>query len=448
METPKLPTQWYKFTHLMGKKYPLNDPFLPEIHDICIMYQRYIADPITEALKDTPVILINGARQTGKSTLCRQLLGEGVFDGQIMTMDDPTTLAAAQVDPLGFLQNLSQHAIIDEVQRAPQLFLSIKKLVDENRKERRLILTGSADVMTLPQVADSLAGRIEIHHLWPLSQAEILGKRSKFLHTLVDGESRFDSQKASWKDIIEAIRTGGYPEVLQRESEGRKAKWFESYISAVLQKDIRELANVEGLTQIPNILQLIGTRVGSTVNLSDIARLSGVKNTTLQRYMALLEHVFLIMKIPAWTPNIEGQFVKSPKIFLNDTGLLSHLRGEGIDSLLENRTTAGAFLENFMVMEIIKQLGWSGLYLKPYHFSIHKGAEVDLILEDRKKQLYGIEIKSTASVSHSDFRGLRRLAEIAGKRFQRGIVLYAGDQVVGGFGENLQAVPIPAVWSE
>ncbi len=412
------------------------------------MYQRYIAKPIAEALKDTPVIVINGARQTGKSTLCRQLVEEGTFDGQIMTMDDPTILAAAQADPLGFLQDLSDHAIIDEVQRAPQLFLSIKKLVDENRKDRRLILTGSADVMTLPQVADSLAGRIEIHNLWPLSQSEILGNKSKFLSTLIAAEGRFQSKKAAWKDIIAAIWAGGYPEALQREIEGRRSKWFESYITAVLQKDIRNLANIEGLTQIPNILQLIGTRVGSTVNMSDIARLSGIKNTTLQRYMALLEHVFLILKIPAWTPNIEGQFVKSPKIFLNDTGLLCHLRGEGLDSLTENRTTTGAFLENFIVMEIIKQLSWSGLYLKPYHFSVHSGAEVDLILEDRKKHLYGIEIKSTASVSQSDFNGLKRLAEIAGKKFQRGIVLYGGEHTIGGFGENLQAVPISAVWSE
>lgn len=217
---------------------------------------------------------------------------------------------------------------------------------------------------------------------------------------------------------------------------------------SVLQKDIRELSNIDGLTQLPNILHLIATRVGSTINLSDISRLSGVKNTTLQRYMALLEHVFLILKIPAWTPNAEGQFVKSPKIFLNDTGLLCHLRGEGMESLILNRITAGAFLENFVVLEIIKQLSWAGLYLKPYHFSIHGGAEVDLILEDRKKQLYGIEIKSTTSVNQDDFRGLRRLAELAGKRFHRGIVLYSGDQVLGGFGgENLQAVPIANLWT-
>lgn len=410
------------------------------------MYRRYIATPVIEALKDTPVVLINGARQTGKSTLCRQLVEEGDFDGRFTTMDDPTILAAAKTDPLGFLQDLGDHVIIDEVQRVPELFLSIKKLVDEDRKERRFILTGSTDVMTLPKVADSLAGRIEIHHLWPLAQTELLGKRSNFLETLISPDKHFRNTKSNWKDIMQAIRTGGYPEAVQRETERRKSRWFESYMTAILQKDIRELSNIEGLTQIPNILQLLAARVGSTVNLSDISRLSGVKNTTLQRYMALLEHVFLIVKVPAWTPNTEGQFVKSSKIFLNDTGLLCHLRGEGLESLLENRTVAGAFLENFVAMELIKQISWSGLFLKPCHFSTHGAAEVDLVLEDRKKQLFGIEIKSTASVSQQDFKGLKRLAELAGKKFKRGIVLYSGDQAVGGFGENLQAVPIASLW--
>jgi predicted AAA+ superfamily ATPase len=213
---------------------------------------------------------------------------KGNFIGQSVTMDDPSVLSAAKADPLGFLLDLDKHIIIDEVQRVPELFLSIKNVVDQDRKGRRLILTGSADVMTLPQVADSLAGRIEIQ-----------GKKSNFLNLLTDPDGRFKSQKSSWKDIIYAISTGGYPEVLQRETERRRAKWFESYIISVLQKDIRELSNIEGLTQIPNILQLIATRVGSTINLSDIARLSGVKNSTLQRYMALLEHVFLILKVPA-----------------------------------------------------------------------------------------------------------------------------------------------------
>lgn len=418
--------------------------FVPNIN---YMYSRFLSHSIAEALKDTPAILITGARQTGKSTLCRQLVSQGIFNGQSVTMDDPSMLAAAQADPLGFLKDLGKHIIIDEVQRAPGLFLSIKKLIDEDRHGHRIIMTGSADVMTLPKVADSLAGRIEIHHLWPLSPAEIVGKTSNFLTTLTAKQASFPDKESDWKEIIRIMKTRGYPEAVQRESDARRAKWFESYLTAILQKDIRDLSNIEGLIQLPNILQLIATRVGSTVNLSDIARLSGVKNTTLQRYMALLEQVFLVIKIPAWTSNAEGQFVKSPKIILNDTGLLCHLRSEG-ESLLENRTTAGSFLENFVVMEMIKQLSWSDAMLKPYHFSIHKGAEVDLVLENRKKQLYGIEIKSTSSVKENDFRGLKRLAEIAGDKFQKGIVLYTGNRVLGGFGgKNLYAVPIAALWA-
>ncbi|MDE3213613.1 MAG: ATP-binding protein, partial [Bacteroidota bacterium] len=337
--------------------------------------------------------------------------------------------------------------IIDEIQRAPELLLSIKKLVDEDRTERRLIITGSADVMAMPKVADSLAGRTEIHHLWPLAQSEIHQKSSIFFQTLTGPGNNYPHAKMNWADIIEAISVGGYPEALQRNQESRRMIWFNNYISAVLQKDIRELSNIEGLSEIPNILSLLATRVGSTVNYSDIARLSGVKNSTFQRYMTLLENVFLIIKIPAWTPNAEGQFVKSPKIFLNDTGLLSYLRGETSATLLENRTIAGAFLENFVVMEMIKQLSWSPHFLKPYHFSMHKGAEVDLVLQDNRRRLYGIEIKSKATINQADFNGLKKLAEFAGDHFEKGIVLYSGDQVLGGFGgKNLIAVPISTLF--
>lgn len=411
------------------------------------MYKRFITKSIIEALEDTPAILITGARQTGKSTLCRELTERGAFKGSMITLDDATTLLAAKKDPLGFLQDMGKQVIIDEVQRAPELFLSMKKLIDEDRKGRRFILTGSADVMTLPKVADSLAGRIEMHKLWPLSQVEILDKQPTFIETLVSEERRFTRKKSEWTQIVQAIKKGGYPEALQRTSDNRRAQWFESYLLSLMQKDIRELSNIEGLTQIPNILHLIATRVGSTINFSDIGRLAGVKTPTLHRYLALLEQVFIIHKIPAWTTNAEGQFVKSPKIILNDTGLLCHLRGEGVDSLIGNRTTAGNFFENFVVLEIIKQLSWSETYLKPYHFSIHQGAEVDLVLEDRKKQLYGIEIKSTASIKEADFKGLEKLSALAGNRFKKGIVLYTGDQALSGFGKNIYAVPIGALWS-
>lgn len=411
------------------------------------MYQRLIIKPIREALEDTPVNVVVGPRQVGKTTLCLQLLQLDAFKGQAITLDDPTMLSAAKADPLGFINQLDKHLIIDEIQRVPELLLSIKKLVDEDRNGRRIILTGSANVMVLPQVADSLAGRIEIHKLWPLSQSELQGKETNFLNNLVSAEGRFQNNKAGWGEVIEAIKTGGYPEAVLRSSDSRRGKWFESYIKSVLQKDIRDLSRIEGLIELPKIIHLLASRIGSTINLSEIGRLANIKNSTMYRYLSLLENVFMILRVPAWTPNTEGEFVKSPRFFMNDTGLLCHLMGENTKTLETNRTLTGHFLENFIVMEIIKQLTWTELYLKPFHFSMHKGAEVNLVLEDRQKNLYGIEIKSKASVNKADFKGLAKLAEIAGDKFKRGIVLYSGEHTVGGFGENLLAVPIGALWA-
>ena len=415
------------------------------------MYKRHITNSVIEALSDTPVVLINGARQTGKSTLCKSLIQnpdlKSVFSmDSMVTMDDPTTLEAATRDPLGFLKDLGKHVIIDEVQRAPELFLPLKKLVDDDRKGRRIILTGSANVMILPKIGDSLAGRMEINTLWPLSQHEISEKKSSFINTLIDPKKSFGASSTSWKEISTMMRVGGYPESLERTSPVRRGRWFDDYLTAVLQKDIRDISNIEGINEIPNILKLIATRVGSTINMSDIGRLAGISHTTFKRYFTLLEHIFMIVKVPAWTKNAEGQLVKSPKVYLNDTGLLNHLIGMEDESFLDQRSNAGAFLENFVVMEVLKQLTWNNNTLIPYHFSIHKGSEVDLVLEDKKGGLFGIEIKSSSTLQAKDFNGLKRLSQLAGSKFKRGIVLYTGEQFLGGFGDNLQAVPISSVW--
>lgn len=409
------------------------------------MYKRQIQDSIISALQDTSVVVINGARQTGKSTFCKQLIKDGVFKAQYFTFDDPTTLSAAQSDPGAFVEGLAPHVVLDEVQRVPKLLLTIKKFVDQDRKNRRFILTGSADVMTLPKISESLAGRIEIHNLWPLSRREIEGSQSHFIKTLVSKKGRFNSSKTSWEEIVQILGLGGYPEILKRTSEARREKWFQSYISSILQKDIRELANIEGLNELPNVLELIAGRVGGILNLSDISRVAGIPNTTLQRYYALLQHVFLIVHLPAWTPGLEGKVIKAPKVFINDTGLLCYLRGENAESFLKNRTGAGPVLENFVVMEVIKQLSWSGTALKPYYFRTHKGREVDMVLENRKKELYGIEVKATSAVDKNDFKGLSYLKELRPKNFQKGIVLYTGNQVIK-FADKLYAVPISTLW--
>jgi len=410
------------------------------------MYKRHIQDSVISALQDTPVIVINGARQTGKSTFCEQLIKEGLFKAQYMTFDDPTALSAAQSDPGAFIEGLAEYVVLDEVQRVPALLLAIKKFVDQDRKTRRFILTGSADVMTLPKISESLAGRIEIHNLWPLSKSELEGHKSNFLKTLISQQAKFKPSKISWNEIVKMLGLGGYPEILKRTSEARRERWFQSYINSILQKDIRELANIEGLNEIPNVLELIAGRVGGILNLSDISRVAGIPNTTLQRYYALLQHVFLIVHLPAWTPSLEGRVIKAPKVFINDTGLLCYLRGESAESFLKNRTGAGSILENFAVMEVIKQLSWSDIALKPYHFRTHKGLEVDIVLESRKKELYGIEVKTTSSVDKNDFKGLQYLRDLKPKQFQTGIVLYTGDQVIK-FQDKLYAVPISVLWT-
>lgn len=411
------------------------------------MYERHIQKSVIEALNDTSVVVINGARQTGKSTFCQQLIKDKLFKAQYVTFDDPTALSAAQSDPGAFIEGLSKHVVLDEIQRVRGLLLTIKKFVDQDRKGRRFVLTGSADVMTLPKVSESLAGRIEVHNLWPLSIGEIQGHKSSFLKTLISDDVDFKTSSCTWNNLTKTMGVGGYPEALQRPSEARREKWFKSYINSILQKDIRELANIEGLVEIPNVLELIAGRVGGILNLSDLSRLSGIPNTTMQRYYALLQHVFLITHLPAWRPNLEGRVIKAPKVFLNDTGLLCYLRGEGAGSFLKNRNGAGPILENLVVMEIIKQLSWSDISLKPYHFRTHKGIEVDIVLESRKKQLYGIEVKTSSSVSKKDFKGLRHLKELKPKAFEKGVIFYTGNQIMK-FEDKLYALPISTLWLE
>lgn len=411
-----------------------------------MIYDRHIAPRVTKALKDSPVILINGARQTGKSTFCEQLIKTDIFKGQFVTLDDATILSAATRNPSSFLEGLDKHVVIDEIQRVPELLLGIKKLVDQDRKGRRFILTGSADVLALPKLADSLAGRMHIYNLWPLSQAEINAQKNNFIdHVFSEFLPSYRSD-LKWTDFVSLMIQGGYPGIMDYEEEETKRDWYGSYLISILQKDIRDLSNIEGLTEIPNLLELLSTRTGGLLNLSEISRLAQMANTTLKRYYALLQQVFLILEVPAWTLNLEGRLVKSPKLFLNDTGLLCYLRRETKDNLINNRTAAGSILENFVVMEITKQITWAATRAKMFHFRAQSGQEVDIVLEGDNKKIVGIEVKSSASVTEKEFKGLEFLKAHTKNKFHCGIVLYTGDQTVK-FGDKLYALPISSLWS-
>lgn len=411
------------------------------------MIPRHLSAPVREALGDRPVVFVNGARQVGKSTLARAVAEGESVPRRYLTLDDAAVLAAASADPVGFVAGLEGPIVLDEVQRAPGLFVAIKPAVDQNRQPGRFLLTGSADVLLLPRLSESLVGRMEVLTLWPLSLGEIEGRREAFLDAVFAPQLPPPGPPSrEGVDLAEVIVRGGFPELVAREVKSRRDAWFGAYVTTVLQRDVRDLAQIEGLTALPRLLALLASRPMGLLNYADLARNSGLAQSTLKRYMALLETTFLVQTLPAWFANVGKRLAKSPKVFLADTGLTAYLRGADVRRLRRDRHELGLLLENFVIMELKKQRGWSRVQPELFHFRTSEGHEVDLVLEDRSGGIVGIEIKGAATVGARDFKGLRVLAEAAGNRFRRGILLYTGGQRVP-FGVSLHAVPVSAVWS-
>lgn len=409
------------------------------------MYQRYLLPHLHAVFQDTPVVLLSGARQTGKSTLVKSLMGE-LKDPQYFTLDDASVLSVAQHDPAGFLKGLADGTIIlDEIQRAPELFIAIKEIVDKQHRPGRFLLTGSANVLLLPKLADSLAGRMEILTLWPLAQQELKNYSYNFIDKIFSDNVNFkDPMSLKREDLIGIICAGGYPEAVRR-SEVRRYTWFESYLTTILQRDIREVANIEGLTELPHLLKLLATRHMGLLNLADLSRSIGIAQTTLKRYMTLLEMTFLLSYLPPWYNNLGKQLVKAPKLMFNDTGLVAHLLGLNTKKLMDTSMLLGAILESFVINELRKQASWQDFPVSLFHFRTHVGQEIDIILENRHGELIGIEVKASQTVSMNDFKGLKLLSELTMDRFKYGFVLYTGERVIP-FGEKYYALPVNLLW--
>lgn len=362
-----------------------------------------------------------------------------------LTLDDQTTLEAARTDPIAFVRGLDL-AIIDEVQRVPELMLAIKKAIDDDYRPGRFLLTGSANVMTLPRVADSLAGRMETIKLLPLSQSEVLGRRSTFLGSVFATRLSKPKNVAVGKALVEIVLTGGFPEAMKRRGGRRRQDWARSYFSSVLTRDLRDIADVEKLTELPKFVRLLAEHVGQLVNYSELGKGIGVNYKTAQRYIGLLEQIFLVGLLPPWYTNVIKRIVKTPKLHFFDSGLLATSRGLTIDRLTHNRIAFGALLETFVFAEIMKLMTWSELQLTLYHFRDQEKNEVDLVLERDDGMVAGIEIKASATVTPSDFGGMKKLADACGSKFAYGVVLYDGDTIVP-FGSKLAAVPISCLWN-
>ena len=412
------------------------------------MHPRHIAPLLTDALADTPVVLINGARQTGKSTLAEAQSTAAGTPRRHLTLDDAVVFNAAKSDPTGFINGLQGAVTLDEVQRAPEIFLAIKAAVDRQRQPGRFLLTGSANVLLLPGIADSLAGRMEVLSLWPLSTAEMTDSAGlNRADALFQGDwSGLMVPPCERDALLERLLAGGFPEAVTRTSARRREAWFDNYIQAILQRDVRELANIEQLTEIPNLLALLATRSGTLLNFAELSRTAAIAQSTLKRYFALLEMLFLVVRVPSWERNAGKRLVKAPKVFLPDSGLLNYLTGTTVESLSAKPGLAGSVVETFVLAELLKHLAFSEARLSLWHYRTQTNIEVDFILENRLGQITGIEVKASATIDAKDFKGLRHLQETEAAIFQRGMVLYAGRELVP-FGNNLWAVPLSVWWA-
>lgn len=415
------------------------------LHLTLIMLKRNIVQNLEDALADSPVILLNGARQTGKSTLVQWMTSNG-YDLEYLTMDDATVFEAVQKDSTAFLKGLSKSVVLDEIQRVPELFIPIKASVDRDRRPGRFILTGSANIFMLPKLSESLAGRMEIQTLWPLSQGEILGRKETFIDFIFSNQAfNLTLPKLDKNGLFEKILLGGFPEVISRSTANRRMAWFNSYLTTILQRDVRDISNIQGLTSLPRLLSLLSARAGTLVNFAEISTNMGIPQTTLKRYMTLFETTFMVHMIMPWSENLSKRLIKTPKLYLCDTGLSFYLQGFTIDKLHQNPMVAGQLVENFVALEILKQQTWNQTQTKLYHFRTAAGQEVDFLLEDMQGNIVGIEVKSSETVQGKDFKTLEMLQAELGNRFHKGIVLYAGKDLVA-FGPKLWAVPIQTLW--
>ena len=410
-----------------------------------MLVQRYITPLVEIAMLDTPAVYIQGPRQAGKSTLV-QMLSEKT-GRRYLSLDDAATLAAARTDPGGFLARFDGPIAIDEVQAAPELGRAIKAAIDRDRKPGKFLLTGSAGIMVIPELALQLVGRMELLTLWPLAQREITGTHGSMIDELLaEAFVGLPINSEGRQKLLSRLIAGGYPEPLQRTTPESKSRWFDSYETTILQRDVRDLANVENLGIFPNLLRLLAGRDMSILNVADVARTLSLPQTTVKRYLAVLSGLFLTGSLPAWHRNATARLAKAPKAMLVDTGLACHLMDLDMDRLEANSTMAGHLVENLAAMELIKQAGWAKTRSEFFHFRTLSGAEVDLVLEDRRGRVVGIEVKFSQTLSKTDLRGMEVLRQAAGQNFLRGIIFYSGHETLP-FGPDCWAVPIDALWN-
>jgi predicted AAA+ superfamily ATPase len=403
---------------------------------------RLLIGPLCEALADTPVVVVAGPRQAGKSTLAQHVVADA--DGTWLTLDDAAVLDAAHTDPVGFISGRRGLVGIDEAQRVPELLLAVKAEVDRERRPGRFLLTGSTRLLGAPKLADSLAGRMEALTLWPFTQVELAdsGAAPELIdRAFGDDFSGLRPPAVTKADVLERAVAGGFLPALER-TDRRRTAWYDSYVQGVIDREVRSLTDATYLRELPRLLRLCAARTPGELNIADLARDIGLSRPTTDSYLAHLEAVFLVQTIPAWSTNLTARVVHRPKLTVTDTGLAARLLG---GRLRTDADLAGRLIETFVAGELRAQSEWSESRPGLFHFRDRDGAEVDLILESGDGRVVGIEVKAGATIRSEDLRGLRLLEQRLGSDFAAGIVLCTAPEPrhVGG---QLWIMPISALW--
>jgi len=404
---------------------------------------RFAEPVLEESLAYSPVVLLHGPRQCGKSTLAK-MFGDKV-GYQYVSFDNEVPRQSAQSDPLGFLDRLAERVIIDEVQRVPELFISIKAAVDEDRRPGRFLLTGSSNVLLVPKLSDSLAGRMAILRLHPFAQCERTGVPVDFLNRLFTADFPMQRVERLRSDLAFRVVGGGFPPALERPEGRLRSTWYRDYVNTLVQRDIREIAHIKSLDTLSVLLRSAAARTAQLLNLSDLATAFQQSRVTIGDYLSLLEHIFLVERLLPWHNNSMSRLIKTPKLHLGDTGLACGLLGFSAAVLDEDRTRLGPLLETFVYQELRRLASWHEDHHEFFHFRHRDGAEVDIVIERGAHQVAGVEVKAAASVTAADFKGLRKLKEICGDRFMGGVVLYDGEYSAS-FAPDLFAVPLRWLW--
>jgi predicted AAA+ superfamily ATPase len=404
---------------------------------------RHAASAITDALADTRVALVNGARQAGKSTLVRAVAGERAAEWR--DLDLPQDRQSALEDPVGFV-SFEGLMVIDEIQRAPELLLAIKTKVDADRGPGQFLLTGSSRLLGLRDLPDTLPGRMETIELWPFSQGEIDGTSDSFVDIVfrLGPELRHESA-VTRADYSDRLVRGGLPEAVARTDPRRRGRFLDAYVQNLIDRDVRQLTEIERAPQLATLIRLLAARSGQLVAPGSLESELRLSRPTVARYMRLLEEVFLIKRIPGWSRNLGTRATAAPKLIFVDSGIAARLLALESHALRRPGAPFGPLLESFVLSELARQLTWSHQLADLYHYRDHNKIEVDGILENRHGQVVGIEVKAASTVRSEDFNGLRQLSARLGNDFIAGIVLHTGNATLP-FGPKLRAVPASAIW--